>query len=126
MTDAGKTSILASVHLHTPHKVSKYGVDVPALESMLPPLFHYQRQHLLYIDEIGQMELYSPLFGKLVEEYLHAPNVFLGTLSAVYHDDLTAALRKRKDVERVEITVENRATAYADIKWAVQNAMRKL
>ncbi len=125
VTDHGETQLLASVHLRTPYKVSKYAVDVEGLERVLPPLFHYDQNQLLYIDEIGQMELYAPLFRKLVEQYLNSPNVFVGTLSAVYEDDFIAGIRKMKDVEIVEITVDNRAKKYVDVAEMIKEAMRE-
>ncbi len=116
-TDDNIDFVLAHVEYSSlPYRVSRYGVDVAGFEAILPPLFEYQPNQLLYLDEIGQMELFSDKFKSLVENYLDAPNLFMGTLSAVYHDEFTTVVRSRKDILIVEITPENREQKYQEMK----------
>lgn len=107
-TAAGEKATLASVDSTSSLKVSKYGVDIPVFEAMLPPLFSFGKHDLLYIDEVGQMELYSDTFQDLVRGYLAAPNSFIGTLSAVYDHSLIGEIRQRSDVRIIEVKKENR------------------
>lgn len=108
ITASGEKATLASIHSTSSLRVSKYGVDIPIFEAMLPPLFSFKRNYLLYLDEVGQMELYSDTFQELVQSYLAAANSFIGTLSAVYDHSLIREIKQRNDVRIIEVTTENR------------------
>lgn len=118
-TAGGERSLLASIDTDSPFRVSRYGVDLPALERAIEPLFGFGAHDLLYIDEIGQMELASPRFRALVNTYLEAPNRFLGTISAVYSDEFTAAIRTFGDVEIIEINERNRDQVARDLECLI-------
>jgi nucleoside-triphosphatase len=107
----GGRALLASIDSPSKIRVSKYGVNLDTLNLFIEELPPIKGGQLLYIDEIGQMELYSEQFRKLVQEYLDSSNPFVGTLSSVYHDAFTDSLRQRGDVDIVEITPENRDDA---------------
>lgn len=102
-THRGTKHTLAHVNFKTVHQVSKYFVEPKNLESIIPEVSEFSDDDLLYLDEIGQMQLFSHDFEKLVEKFLNAENTFLATLSAVYQNDFTDALRKRNDVIMIEI-----------------------
>ncbi len=108
ITASGEKATLASIQSTSPIRVSKYGVNISTFETMLSPLFSFEKKDLLYIDEIGQMELYSDRFQDLVRSYLTAANPFIGTLSAVYDHSLIRKIRQMDDVKVVEVTAENR------------------
>lgn len=99
--------LFASTTLDTPHNIGKYGVDISALERILPSLSAFQSYDILFIDEIGPMELISPFFRNFCMNYLDAPN-FCVALSQVYVNDFTEAIKKRSDTMVFEITPENR------------------
>lgn len=113
---------LAHVDFITDFEVSKYYVDVDGFEWVLkgPLFFQYTPEQVLYLDEIGQMQLFSPTFKKLARNYLDAPNLFLGTLSAVYQDNFTKAIRKRSDVTFLEVTPGNREEMFHELYDLVQ------
>ncbi|MDB5161224.1 MAG: putative NTPase [Candidatus Saccharibacteria bacterium] len=104
----GSRALLASIDSPSEIRVSRYGVNLDILNSFIAELPPIEDDQLLYIDEIGQMELYSEQFKNLVQGYLDSSNPFVGTLSSVYHDDFTDSLRQRMDVDIVEITPDNR------------------
>lgn len=108
VTASGDYGTLASIHSTSSIRVSKYGVDLPCFEAMLPPLFSFKRDDLFYIDEVGQMELFSDRFQDLVKSYLAAANSFIGTLSAVYDHPLIQEIRQRSGVRILEVTPKNR------------------
>ena len=112
VTASGAEGMLASVDRVTPHQVqgraATYYVDVPAFDALLEPLFSFGPNTLLYIDEIGRMELFSDTFKRLVETYLDAEQPFLGTISKVYRDAFSERILQRPDVTLVEVTLENR------------------
>lgn len=111
----GDRALLAGVDVVSDVRVSRYGVDVEALDSFIVRLPEPAGSELLYIDEVGQMELFSEDFKQLVEKYLELPNNFIGTLTTVYEDEFTKELRKRDDVQILNITVENRDQVFVEI-----------
>lgn len=107
-TNRGTKAPLASIARVTPDKVSKYYVNVAGLESVLPEVADFRPDCLLYLDEIGEMQLLSKKFKELVLRYLDAENACLATISSVYEDDFSWSLKERNDIVLVEITPENR------------------
>jgi nucleoside-triphosphatase len=107
-THGGDRGILAHTNFDTPHRISKYVVDLTDLEHLIPKISGFSAGDILYLDEIGQMQLLSDDFRRLVMRYLDAENIFVGTLSAVHHDDFTDSIRKRADVIIVEISKDTR------------------
>ncbi len=104
----GTRAILAHVDHKSEMQVSRYFVDVHGLEEFIEPLFHFEPDQLLYIDEIGQMELFSDRFKDLVRTYLDSSNNFVGTITSVYTDDFVEEIKSRKAVQIIEVTEENR------------------
>ncbi len=123
MSNGNPICTLAHTDFITDFKVSQYYVDVQGFEWALPPFFQYAPEQVLYLDEVGQMQLFSPTFKKLVRNYLDAPDLFLGTLSAVYHDNFTKALRKRSDVTILEVTPGNREDLFHQLYEIAQRGI---
>ncbi|MFA4942115.1 MAG: nucleoside-triphosphatase [Patescibacteria group bacterium] len=107
-TSAGKKSVIASVNFSTDFQVSKYFVNLENLELILPEINKFDYNNLLFIDEIGQMQLPSDKFRQLVVDYFDSDNIVLATLSKVFNNDFTNKLRDRKDIIIIEISEENR------------------
>ena len=59
----GHTAILARTNHKTDFTVGRYYVDVQSLNAFIEPLFDVMPGQLLYIDEIGHMQLYSRKSG---------------------------------------------------------------
>lgn len=104
----GESFELCSVNSQSAVRVSRYGVNKEALDDFVKKLPDIEAGKLIYLDEIGQMQLNSELYKKLVVDYLNQPNPFIGTLSKIYDDEFTDQLRKRDDIEIIEVTLENR------------------
>ncbi|MEK7473495.1 MAG: nucleoside-triphosphatase, partial [Patescibacteria group bacterium] len=107
-THLGNKAMLASVDFKTPHQVSKYFVSVENLDLVIPEISRFTDKDVLYLDEIGQMELFSEKFKELVLKFLDSQNTFLATISQVYENDFTKAIKNRKDIISVELSEENR------------------
>lgn len=107
-THNSKTALLAHIEHETQHKVSKYFVDTQSLESVLPEVSTFSEGDLLYIDEIGEMQLLSEQFNTVAQKYLDSTNTCLATLTSVYDNDFTQAIKNRNDVIFVMLTPENR------------------
>ena len=81
----GKERILAHVNILTGPQVSKYHVDVDALEEVAIPALSREAD-LYIIDEIGKMELLSEKFEEKVKELLISNKDVLATLHREYVD----------------------------------------
>ena len=115
ITAGGESALLASVKESSLIRVSKYSVIIENLDRVLPSLTSYLPNDTLYIDEIGEMELYSESFKNLVENYLDSGNPFIGTISSIYSDDFTKRILARRDISVLEITQGNRESVYQQI-----------
>ncbi len=104
----GERAILASTSVVSQHKVSRYFVDLKGLDIFIEPLFSYSKGQLLYIDEVGQMELFSERFKELVTTYLDSGNNFVGTITSIYSDGFVKKIKARKDIKIIEVTPKNR------------------
>lgn len=115
-THNGQKSMLANVDFKTNLKVSKYYVDIKHLDEIMPKLEKFNEHDLLYLDEIGQMELFSDKFKLLVIKYLDSPNICISTLSKIYSDEFIESIKSRNDVFLIEIDEENRGEKEKYIK----------
>lgn len=106
--DQGNTTVLARVDVVTPYAVGRYYVDSAALDAFVEPLFKFKPRELLFIDEIGHMQLYSSSFMKLTDTYLNSQNDFIGTISSIYEHPLIRDITLRSDVILCTVTPENR------------------
>lgn len=107
-TQSQQKKILAHVDFKTDFKVSKYFVDIQNLELMIQEVSSFKDGDFLYLDEIGQMQLFSNQFKNLVLKYLNSQNTCLATFSYVFEDDFTKSIKVREDVILVEISAEDR------------------
>lgn len=110
-TSTGNKATLAHVNFNTEYKVSRYFVDINNLENILPEVNDFNNE-LLYIDEIGQMELFSNKFEELVLKYLDSNNTCVSTFSCVFENDFMKKIKEREDIILIEITQENREEKY--------------
>jgi len=115
VTDDNQEILFAHTDFLTKHKVSRYYVDLGYFETILPKLFAFNQGQVLYLDEIGQMQLMSEDFRNLVLKYLAAKNIFIGTLSSVYDDKLIKKIKSRSDIKIINITPKNRDDRYRQL-----------
>jgi nucleoside-triphosphatase len=105
----GRTGTLAHVHTKSPHRVSKYGVDVESFEtqavSILDP--HATGVDLFVIDEIGKMECFSARFVEAIHLLLKSDKSVLATV-AQKGTGLIREVKSHPHIELVHLTRENR------------------
>ncbi|PYL80266.1 MAG: AAA family ATPase [Verrucomicrobia bacterium] len=105
----GQEALLAHVDFKTPERVGKYGLDLSALETVgveaLREAVHARQ--LVVIDEIGPMELRSPIFRDVVNQALDSGAPILATISA-RSLPFTGAIKERPDVTVIEVRPGNR------------------
>ena len=115
---SGKSAILAHVdHLEGP-VVSKYRVNVPAMDLVLPEIraaIEASRTHetVLLLDEIGKMELHSEQFREAVRSALASSLRVVATVLE-HAEPFVDTLKQRHDVELVtlEPQLRNRLPHY--------------
>jgi nucleoside-triphosphatase len=67
----GEEAVFARVDFDAPQRLGKYGLDLSALEAGIEAIRSAVRdKQLIVIDEIGPMEIRSPMFCDAVEEAL--------------------------------------------------------
>ncbi len=105
----GKEGVLAHVNRKGPPRVSKYGVDLSEFERIGVEALHdaLRRDGCIVIDEIGKMELFSQAFQHAVTGVIDSDHPVLGTIASFRHPFLST-LRRRDDVEIIEVTTSNR------------------
>ena len=121
----GRRATLASVRIRGPHRVSRYGVDVQALESVgLPALEEAAAgAKLLVVDEIGKMELFSPRFREAVLRALDAGGPVLASIMLSSHP-FADALKARDDIRLIRLTPETRDRVLGEVVSALREMLR--
>ena len=112
VTLEGDEAVLAHVDLAAAagsERLGKYGLDLSALEAVAVPAVRkaVQMRQLVVIDEIGPMEIRSPLFREVVTEALESEAPVLATIFA-RPLPFTNAIKSRSDVVIVEVRPDNR------------------
>jgi nucleoside-triphosphatase len=112
----GEEAVLAHVNFNTKQRVGKYGLDLPALESIgIEAICIAMRaRQLLVIDEIGPMEITSRIFCDLVNEALDSGKPILGTITARSFP-FTNAIKKRHDITLIEVHPKNREQLVSEL-----------
>ncbi len=109
MTLDGRRATLASVHSRSPLRVSKYGVELEALDGLGTQAIRsaIAGARLVVIDEIGKMELHSEGFRQAVLAALDSGKPVLGAIMLGPHP-FADAVKARPDVQVLIITENNR------------------
>lgn len=122
ITHQGVEFRLADMQSKTSYSVGKFFVDISALQSAIAQVSIFSPEDVLYLDEIGHMQLFSDGFKELVEKYFNSENIVLSTLTSVYEDEFTQSIRSRDDVYIVEISEENRENKMQFVQRLMQKA----
>ncbi len=119
----GRRATLASVRIRGPHRVSKYGVDLEALETVGLPALENAGAKLLVIDEIGKMELLSPRFQEAVMRAMDGATPLLASIMISRHP-FADTVRSRDDIRLINLTPENRDSALSEVVTALEEVLR--
>ncbi|MFI6764856.1 nucleoside-triphosphatase [Streptomyces sp. NPDC050355] len=117
--EGGPRDVLAHVDFPGPPRVGRYGVDLGVMERLaLPPLrsaaAHPVPGELVLIDELGRMELACTEFQDTVRHLFESDVDIVATVHAK-SDPFTDALKRRADIELVQVTRANRDALPADL-----------
>lgn len=105
----GKTGLLSHINIHSPYRVSKYGVDINALNDL--GVGELKRSaglcDLIVIDEIGKMELFSEQFKSTVINLIESGKTVLGTIM-LKSDPWADMIKQKPQVNLLTLTRQNR------------------
>ncbi len=109
--------VLAAVNLSSRYRVGKYGVNLQDFErigvtSIVKAL---AESHLIVIDEVGKMELFSRQFQNILLKVLDSPKTLLGTIM-LRDNAFTRNIKKRDDTVVVNLTRNNFETVKERVK----------
>ncbi len=104
-----KEGILAHKDLKSQFRVSKYGVNLKDLEEIGVKELEkgLEKEHLLIVDEIGKMELFSQRFKDIILRSLESKNKVLGTIM-IKENPFSKKIKKRRDTKIFYLTPENK------------------
>ncbi len=106
----GQRATLAHISIQSPYRVSKYGVDLAALEKVAVPAIKkaVQECDIVVIDEIGKMELFSPSFRESISEAIDSGKKVLGTIMLKPHP-WADKIKQQATVKVVPVTKTNQS-----------------
>jgi len=127
----GQKGWLAHIRQRVGPQVGKYRVNLDDLKNIGADsiLNAIENADITVVDEIGPMELFSQAFKDAIQRAVDSGKPLLGTIHFRAQDPLMNAIRKRDDVEIIEVTVENRGSINslitAKILKILQNSIGK-
>ena len=101
----GREAVLAHTDFSKRFQVGKYGVDIGVMDSVGVPALRQAAGecHLVVVDEIGKMELFSSSFREAVSEIIGSGKRVLGTVMLHAHP-WADAIKKQPQVQLVTVT----------------------
>ena len=122
----GQEGSLASLGREKP-TVGKYSIRVDEFEKLVLPELDtaVTAADLYVIDEIGKMELLSRHFRNRIIELLAQPTNLLATI-AKKGNGLLDQMKRRSDVEIIEVTRKNRDELPEQLAWRIKVELGKM
>ena len=104
----GQIAILAHVDIHSPYRISKYGVDIDSLDRVgVLSLRRAAREcDLVVIDEIGKMELFSDNFREAILQIIDSGKRVLGTIM-LNPNPWADRIKRQPQVNLITVTRDN-------------------
>jgi len=103
----GRNGYLAHQDIKSDYHIRRYGVSIENIENIAVPSITPVKNNIIILDEIGKMECFSRAFKQAAANALDSPNIVIGTIT-FGGDDFIREVKKRKDVEINEVTMDNR------------------
>ena len=114
-----KRGILARKGISSPYRLGSYGVNLQDLESIGCEAIEkaLSSGHIIIVDEIGKMELFSKKFRNILYQALDSPQKVLATIME-RRNEFADRIKGRTDVIILKVNKLNFETAYEDVlKW---------
>lgn len=106
----GQRGMLANIAQQEGPQVGKYRVNLHDLNEIGANALEcaVKKSDIICCDEVGPMELYSPIFKATVKKVLNSGKPLLGTIHYKTRDSFIDFIKSRKDIELIEVTLSNR------------------
>ncbi len=115
----GQSAILAHIDIHSPYRISKYGVDIDSLDRVGVSALNQAAKecNLVVVDEIGKMELFSANFREAVLRIIDSGKRVLGTIM-LNSNPWADTIKLKPQVKVVAITQANYHQVLKDLlEW---------
>jgi nucleoside-triphosphatase len=110
----GKEAYLAHQDIESDFRIRRYGVSIENVEELAVPAIQPKGDSIIILDEIGKMECFSEKFKNAALGALDSPNIVVGTVT-LGGDEFIRGIKGRKDLEIIEVTLQNREALAARI-----------
>ena len=121
----GRRGVLSHVQVKGPHRVGRYGVDIPGFESFIGGLdLKRSGLRLIVFDEIGKMECLSARFRELVRDCLASPVPLLATI-ALRGTPPIEKIKARPDVRVIAMSREDREEKFREVVGEVRRLVSR-
>lgn len=121
IAENGSEAILALDSDETLYPVGRFFVQVEGYSAFMESLPVPTINDVIYVDEIGQMQLLSKKFIDAVTSYLSMPNMLIGTISKVYDHPYIQKAKNSPATAVIEVTPENRNQVRKTMKAVVDH-----
>lgn len=117
----GRQVLLAHRRLEHGVRVGPYKVNIEVLEHVAVPVIQRALQHafVLFLDELGRMELCSPKFESAVQTAFDRGPSIVAT-AGIQPLPFLNALKRRKDVELIPLSATNREVVEEELGARLQ------
>ncbi len=102
-----KSGYLAHQNMRSEYYICSWGVNIKNIETLFIPAIAPLNNPIIIIDEIGLMQCCSPQFIPSVTNALNSDSIVIGTITLQNTDEILE-IKKRPDVQVIEVTAENR------------------
>jgi nucleoside-triphosphatase len=122
----GQEVVLAHIDIQSQYRVSKYGVDVEALDRVGVPAIRKatEERDLVIIDEIGKLELFSAAFREVVLQVIDSGKRVLGTIM-LNPNPWADAIKRRPQVNLLTVNRANRREVLEELSGWLETAQVK-
>ena len=120
---SGNEEILASVDIKSVKKVSKYGVDVEALDRIMDKLMEsFPSTDIFMVDEIGKMELFSKLFQSTLKKIFTSNITIIATVGKQMNHPIKDFILNKPEVKLFSLTRQNQKEVMQNILEIINRA----
>lgn len=122
VTSNGEHALLAQTEMRTDFPVGRFFVTPDSMSDVFKSIEDPSSANLLYIDEIGQMQLMSESFKTLLAGYIRSNKILLASVSKVYTCSEIELLISYRDSILFTLTDSNRSDIEKAVLTALNNA----
>ncbi|HHH40033.1 MAG TPA: AAA family ATPase [Sedimenticola sp.] len=120
----GGSGVIAHTDIHSPYRVSRYGVDIAAIDRLVTEALDVEEARVYLVDEIGKMECLSETFVERMRRLLDCGKPLIATV-ALRGGGFIAEVKRLPDIELWQVTRTNRDSLVDDaLKWLERRGVR--